>query len=415
MITAILQKESKVWEALLPQARAVLVANLLYGFAYPFVSVFSNAFLWRTFKGIEPLLLYNLGFFAGMILGFYLNGFLLRTFQLVQMYLSGMAISLLAIVCLVAMAGNSMTLLPVFGLLTGTGAGFFWANKGYLQLIVTTDENRNLFMSFNEIFQTICKITAPGLIGLTIAKVERLQPGSVTLAYMVLTAMGLGLVFLAWLALRNQKIESRKVGRFIYWSFSQSWNNIRGLSFSVGILDGGLMVLPTLFILKYIGKEGSLGLIDSFSAAVAAVVVYLAGKYWGPKDRTLMMTTGSLVLATGAIFFYLAQNSFSVLLFQAGYTVANPLIHIAYGATCFMMMERTATSMKRDVYALLVDNQVFTNLGRTVGIFIIFACHRTLSEGQALSVSLLVLISFLLLTLSLMRRGYATSTFVHAQ
>jgi hypothetical protein len=95
--------------------------------------------------------------------------------------------------------------------------------------------------------------------------------------------------------------------------------------------------------------------------------------------------------------------------------VANPLIHIAYGATCFMMMERTASSLKRDVYSLLLDNQVFTNLGRTAGIFIIFAFHRTLPEGQALSISLLVLISFLLSAIFLMRRGYSISTSIYTR
>ncbi len=72
----------------------------------------------------------------------------------------------------------------------------------------------------------------------------------------------------------------------------------------------------------------------------------------------------------------------------------------------FLLKKSMNTSKKRPIKL---------NFGQTAGIFIIFAFHRTLPEGQALSISLLVLISFLLSAIFLMRRGYAISTSIYTR
>jgi len=51
------------------------------------------------------------------------------------------------------------------GLIMGASYGFFWANRDFMSLDVTNDENRNYYFSIDTIFYTITWIIVPAIVG----------------------------------------------------------------------------------------------------------------------------------------------------------------------------------------------------------------------------------------------------------
>lgn len=55
---------------------------------------------------------------------------------------------------------------------------------------------------------------------------------------------------------------------------------------------GFLVTAPAMLIMKYVGQEGSLGLIQSISGGLTAILIYLLGRFTKPKDRITVFAVG---------------------------------------------------------------------------------------------------------------------------
>lgn len=74
-----------------------------------------------------------------------------------------------------------------------------------------------------------------------------------------------------------------------------------------GMVQGFLVTAPAILVLKLVGDEGALGLIQGISGALTAILVYILGRIAHPKDR-LKIFVGGLILflsvLCGMAFFF---------------------------------------------------------------------------------------------------------------
>jgi len=125
--------------------RVLLVTNMIYAFVLPVIEIFVAAYVMRNSHDVSKVVTYQLAIYAGDPVAFWLNGLMLGRLSTKRLYSAGMILS--AVAMLVMMASNVITpaAIAVSGLLMGIASGLFWANRGFLALSTTTDENRNYY------------------------------------------------------------------------------------------------------------------------------------------------------------------------------------------------------------------------------------------------------------------------------
>ena len=364
MLGKLFKGEIKHFRSFSPDLQRFLLVILLYTFAYPFLSIFANAFLWRQSKEVTQLLIYNFGFFAGLSAGFILNGYLLRKYQIKALFFAGMVLSILSVLVMVQLGKLSTAFLFINGTFTGIGAGFYWANKSYLTLLCTTDENRNYFYGLNHVLITTCQIISPLLFGGFIGLSESLNWMSTDLAYQILSIFVLLVVITSGLVFYKGKYKTPEITTFTYRNFPVHWNGMRGLSFMISFLDGGLMILPTLLVLKFVGNETSLGIVGSLSTVVSLIAIYITGRIAKPTERIKMMFAGSVFMFLGTIAFSLSYNALGVIIFQLCYIIASPLLHSSYAPMMLKSIEDCNKISDIERYSYICDAQHWTNGAR---------------------------------------------------
>jgi len=75
MIGKYVKKEIDAFNVFNSDAKKLIVINLIYALAFPFIIIFGSAFIMRVTNGNNTMaIVYNWGFFLGLIIGYFING-----------------------------------------------------------------------------------------------------------------------------------------------------------------------------------------------------------------------------------------------------------------------------------------------------------------------------------------------------
>lgn len=83
---------------------------------------------------------------------------------------------------------------------------------------------------------------------------------------------------IACMTLWKGKFENPKETNFLYFRFNILWKKMLWLAGLKGMVQGFLVTAPAILVLKLVGDEGALGLIQGVSGALTAVLVYVLGR-----------------------------------------------------------------------------------------------------------------------------------------
>jgi len=85
-----------------------------------------------------------------------------------------------------------------------------------------------------------------------------------------------------------------------------------------------------MLIMKYVGKEGSLGLIQGISGGLTAILIYLLGRFAKPKHRILIFGFGITLFLVGTVVNGIELSIFGVMVFVLCKVFFQPLHDLAY-------------------------------------------------------------------------------------
>lgn len=364
-----IRKEKQYLGKLSNDQRRLLLGYFLYGLAHPMIITFMNTYLWRASGNPLDLALYNMCWYAGLPLGFLINGRLLKLFPTQKLFFLGCAFLGLGPLLLVATgpgaAGNSW----LFGLLVGISGGFFWGNRNYLTSRSTTSENRFSFISIESSLGALASIIAPFIIGWFLILGERWGLYSIANAYKIMSVLGWCLIIFVGYLVSRVKVKPIKLKYLTVQEPSNLWNRLRRLEVMSGFIDGFSAIYPALIVLTFIGQEESIGTIQSISAGVAAFLMYNLGKKVQHKDHPR-------VFAVWVVFSSLAIITYATLFSPTGaltYFVLAALVACfrwpSLSALMFEIVEmQENANAKNHRYALIMDRETFLNLGRTASL-----------------------------------------------
>lgn len=373
--------------------RVLLLTNLIYALVMPIVELFIGAYIMRNSSDISLVVIFQLAVYTGIPLTFMFNGFMLNHVRIARLYSLGMLLSGVSMFAMMSL--DQLDTLGVFvaGLIMGLSYGFFWANRDFLALNTTKDDNRNYYYGIETFFYTIAGIVVPMAAGAFIAATEKNGwfGGQVNVAYYGLTVFVFALSVLASVLVHQGQFQNPKRAPFLFFKFDRLWNKMLGLAALKGVAQGYIVTAPTMLIMSLVGKEGALGLIQGIAALLSAILLYVLGRITTPGHRLLIYGIGCALFVLGALFNAGLYSATGVILFVLCLLFARPLLDIAYFPVQLKVIDVVAEKEGRNEFAYIFNHEFGLYAGRLFGCGLFIVLARYVSDYVALRYALLVI------------------------
>jgi MFS transporter, YQGE family, putative transporter len=396
MLTTILRKPLDEYEFFLTmprETRVLLVTNMIYAFVLPVIEIFVGAYIMRSSNDPTIVAVYQLTVYTGIPITFLINGFLLNVIKISYLYSFGMLLSGLSMLIMMSLENLSVAGVGIAGILMGCSFGFFWANRDVLALNTTNDSNRNYYYGLETFFYTMTFIVVPIMIGTFISAADNNNwfGGNINLAYQIVTVIVFVLTILSSMVVQRGSFRNPASKKFLYFSFHSLWKKMLGLAGLKGMAQGYLVTAPAILIMRMVGDEGSLGLVQGISGVATAIMLYVLGRTTRPEHRIYIFSTGLLIFLFGTLANGILFSAVGVILFVLSKVLFQPLHDIAYFPIQMRVIDVVSRIEKRNEFTYIFNHEFGLYLGRFfgLGLFIFFATY--ISEEFALKYSLIVI------------------------
>jgi len=394
--------------------RVLLITNMLYALVLPVVEIFMAAYIMRYFADTSYVAIFQVAMYTGIIITSLANGFLLKSFKVATLYSFGILLSGLSMVGMMFVKDISLTGLVISGTLIGASSGFFWTNRYLMALNTTSDENRNYFFGLESFFFTISNIAIPLAIGALLVSIDGKQLFGIVfniyLGYRIVTLIVFAITILACFSLAHGNFKNPEQKDFLYFRFDRLWNKQILLAALKGLVQGFLVTAPAMLIMRYVGKEGSLGLIQGISGGLTAVLIYLLGRFAKPRHRILIFSAGIIIFLIGTIVNGIELSMIGVMVFVLCKVFFQPMHDLAYYPIMMKVIDVVSKRENRNKYAYILNHEFGLYAGRIMGlglfIFLAFYVSEIFALRYSLIIVALIQLLSILLAKSIMKQSY---------
>jgi len=395
-LTALLKKPNEEYGYFLEMPRAMrvlLITNMIYAFALPVIDIFVGAYIMRSSNDPKIVAIYQLTVYTGIPLTFLLNGYLLRFIKISNLYSFGMLLSGISMMLMMSMQSLSAVGVGVAGILMGCSFGFFWANRDLLTLNNTNDLTRNYYYGLETFFYSITYIIVPLAVGWFLSHTESRGwfSGNISTAYQLVMVAVFLLTILSSLVIHKEKFVNPVQKEFIFLKFHVLWRKMLVLAGLKGMAQGYLVTAPAILIMRLVGNEGSVGLVQGVSGIATAIILYLLGRTTKPADRIYIFATGILIFLIGTVANGILYSAIGVMTFVLCKVLFTPLHDIAYFPTQMRVIDIVSKIEKRNEFAYIFNHEFGLYLGRFFGLGLFIYLDAYLSEVFALKYALIII------------------------
>jgi len=395
-VTALLKKPHEEYSffLLLPRpTRVLLITNMIYAFVLPVIEIFVGAYIMRSSNDPSIVAVYQLTVYTGIPITFYVNGFLLNRIKIAHLYSFGMLLSGLSMIVMMSLQNLSVLGVGVAGLLMGCSFGFFWANRDFLALNTTNDNTRNYYYGLETFFYTITYIIVPVVVGAFLANTEAKGwfSGNMNTAYRIVTIVVFVLTIISSVVIHKGKFNNPVQKEFLFFKFHILWKKMMVLAGLKGLAQGYLVTAPAILIMRLVGNEGSLGLVQGISGVATAFMLYILGRTTKPSDRIYIFATGLFIFLIGTLANGILFSVFGVIIFVLCKVLFAPLHDIAYFPTEMRVIDVVSKIEKRSEFAYIFNHEFGLYVGRFLGLVLFIGLANYVSEIFALKYSLIII------------------------
>ncbi|MDP4276633.1 MAG: MFS transporter [Bacteroidota bacterium] len=385
--------------------RTLLITNMLYAIILPIIEIFVGAYIMRNTGNSSYVVIYQLCMYVGIVCTSALNGELLKYFKVNWLYSFGILLSAIVLMAMMSIHSIGIEQLGIAGFILGASTGFFWTNRYLLALNSTNDGNRNYFFGLESFFFSFWNIIVPLCVGAFLGSVEGTKlfgkVMDVNKGYQVITFIVLFIAIGACLVLSKGKFSNPVQKKFFYVHFHPLWKKFLALAGLKGMVQGFLVTAPAILVMRLVGNEESLGLIQSIGGALTAILVYVLGRVTKPKHRMTIFGFGLIVFFIGTMVNGLLFCAIGVIIFVLCKVLFQPLHDLAYFPTMMKTIDAVAAIEKRNEYTYILSHEIGLFIGRAFGMILFIALAYLISETFALKYALIIVGGLQLLSLPL--------------
>jgi YQGE family putative transporter len=163
--------------------------------------------------------------------------------------------------------------------------------------------------------------------------------------------------------------------------------------------------------MRYVGKEGTLGLIQGISGGLTAILVYMLGRYTKPKHRIITFSVGIVIFLIGTIVNGIELSMIGVMIFVLCKVFFQPLHDLAYYPIMMKVIDLVAARENRNNYAYILNHEFGLYFGRVIGlglfIFLAFSVSETFALRYALIIVAVIQLLSIPLAKNIMKHSYS--------
>lgn len=395
--------EIKFFQSQPQNIRTLLTTNLLFAMILPLIEIFASAYIMRNTGMPSYVIVYQLCMYIGIVVSAVINGILMKWFKSTQLYGFGILISSVSLMIMMFINKVTIPMLCGTGFLLGLSTGFFWTNRYLLTLYSTNDDNRNYFFGFESFFFSFWNIVIPLAVGAFLTSIDGAtffgRVFDTNSGYKILTIFALIISAFACYALSKGDFQTPRSENIFYVHFHKLWRKMLSLAGLKGMVQGFLVTAPSILIMKFIGGEGSIGLIQGIAGALTAIIVYVLGRVSKPKHRMLIFGFGLFVFFIGALCNCILFCAEGVFIFIVCKVLFQPFHDLAYYPIMMKTIDTVSAIEKRDGYVYIMSHEVGLFFGRAFGMLLFIVLATTISEDIALRYAILIVATLQLLSL----------------
>ena len=385
--------------------RTLLITNMLYALILPIIEIFVGAYIMRNTGSPSYVAIYQLCMYAGVLATSVLNGLMMIRFKASSLYAFGILLSALALMVMMFVNFTGILELGVSGFVLGASTGFFWTNRYLLTLNSTNDENRNYFFGLESFFFSLWSIVVPLVVGAFLGSVSRLYFLGTVLdvnnGYQIITVFSLLIAIMACIVLSKGNFANPAQKKFFYARFHILWKKLLTLAGLKGMVQGFLVTAPAILVMRLVGNEGALGLIQGVGGLLTAILVYTLGRIASPRHRMAIFGFGLLVFFLGTLFNAFLFSAIGVIVFVLCKVLFQPLHDLAYFPTMMKAIDAVKAIEKRSEYTYILSHEIGLFFGRAFGMGLFILLAYRVSEDFSLRYALLIVGAIQLLSLPL--------------
>ena len=372
--------------------RILLITNLIYAFVLPVIDVFVSAYVMRNSQDVKMVVIYQLAVYTGIPFTFLINGFLLQHINIKRLYSAGMLLSGVSMAVMMSLGQLSMTGIGVAGLMMGMSFGLFWANRDFLALSTTNDDNRNYYYGVETFFYTNTYVIVPALVGWFIVGTGTRGwfGGDPNTAYRIVTGCVFLLTIFSSIVVHLGQFENPPDSKFIFFRYHWLWNRMQLLAILKGLAQGYIVTAPAMLVMRLVGQEGALGTIQAVGGILSAFLLYWIGRTTKPADRIVIFTIGLTLFVVGGLANAFLFNAAGVLLFMVCLLLSRPLHDIAYFPIQMQVIDTVSAIEKRNKFAYIFNQEFGFFIGRFAGCGLFILLANYVSDTFALRYALLI-------------------------
>lgn len=256
-----------------------------------------------------------------------------------------------------------------------------WANRNYLQLQETRDEERLYFFGLIHAVSLCASILVPFAAGWFIALGGYFGWYSADRAYWILFAGVFLLMLGAAAVIARGAFKSSLTRIVIRFGAGKFSDTRRVISFAKGFMDSVFFV-PTLLILYFLGSEGALGTITAAVSLFVAILLYLYGRFGGRRVQVRSLRfcgAGFIVSAILLVFLPPPANFLAYIILSA---ISINFFSVICEPILLSLADREMDGDMEARYSFVFDNELFLNMGRLVATGIFFILLLTFGWGS---------------------------------
>jgi MFS transporter, YQGE family, putative transporter len=396
-----LRKEFEVFFRCSHSMQILMVSNMMYALVLPVIEIFVAAYVMRNSRAVAKVVTYQLSIYAATPLAFYLNGKLLGRIGAKHLYAAGMLLSGVAMMLMMQLSILTPVGVATSGFMMGLATGLFWANRGFLALTATDDNNRNYYYGLENFVATLAAVVVPASIGWFISGTTLYGwlGGIPNRAYHIVAMVVFGLTVLAAGILERGTFRNPEHTRFVYFRFHRLWWRMLELALLKGLAQGYIVTAPAMLIMLLVGQEGTLGATQAIGGVFTACVMYIVGRIAAPKHRIFVFSAGLLLFFLGAVTNTLLFDATGVLVFIACLLLAKPLLDLAYYPIQLQVIDVVSRLERRNEYAYIFNHEFGLFTGRCLGCGLFLGIAYGWSGNAALKYALPVIALLQLLSI----------------
>jgi len=385
--------------------RTLLITNMLYGMILPIIEIFVGAYIMRNTGNSTYVVIFQLFMYIGVVSTSILNGVLLKIFKVNWLYSFGIILSAIALMAMMFVQSIGIVQLGIAGFAIGASTGFFWTNRYLLALTATNDSNRNYFFGLESFFFSLWSIVIPLLVGAFLGTID----GKVffghainfNMGYQIITVIVFFIAIGACLVLAKGDFVNPVQKKFIYFKYHVLWQKFLALASLKGMVQGFLVTAPAILVMRLVGNEGSLGLIQGVGGGATAIIVYVLGRIAKPEHRMKIFGFGLFIFFIGTLANGILFSAIGVIIFVLCKVLFQPLHDLAYFPTMMKTIDAVSGIEKRNEYAYILSHEVGLFIGRASGMILFISLAYFGSEIFALKYALIIVAALQLISLPL--------------